>query len=73
MAVRELVAAGNLSKAFTVSVGKLQEKSSKKKHACGIGVMTEITLPGEKKRMEMVSKILNKKPLIGIEEAMQKA
>lgn len=83
---RELVTAANVAKASTASVGKFQEKLTNEKQARGIGVKelmpgmkrkrAPITIPGEKKRnLEIVSKVLNKKPLINVEKAisLQKA
>lgn len=83
---RELVTAANLAKASTASVGKFQESLTNDKQARGIGVRelmpgakrkrAPLTLPGEKKRnLEIVNKVLNKKPLIDVEKAisMQKS
>ncbi|XP_055608465.1 ribosome biogenesis regulatory protein homolog [Uranotaenia lowii] len=83
---KELVTAANIAKASTASVGVFQEKLSNEKVARGIGVRelipgskrkrTPLTLPGEKKRnLDIVSKVLNKKPKIDVEKAisLQKA
>ena len=80
---KELVVAANIAKASTASVGVFQEKLSKDKVARGIGVKELI--PGTKKRkivlptlaeekgknIELISKVLNKKPKIDIEKAIQ--
>ncbi|XP_055619497.1 ribosome biogenesis regulatory protein homolog [Toxorhynchites rutilus septentrionalis] len=83
---KELVTAVSIAKASTASVGVFQEKLSNEKQARGIGVKelmpgskrkrAPITLPGEKKRnLEIVNKVLNKKPKIDVEKAisLQKA
>ncbi|XP_065074094.1 ribosome biogenesis regulatory protein homolog [Ochlerotatus camptorhynchus] len=83
---KELVTAANIAKASTASVGVFQEKLSNEKQARGIGVKElmpgkkrkrdPITIPGEKKRnIEIINKVLNKKPKIDLEKAisLQKA
>lgn len=83
---KELITAANIAKASTASVGVFQEKISNEKQARGIGVKelipgnkrrrTPLSLPGEKRRnLEIVNKVLNKKPKIDVEKAisLQKA
>uniref|UniRef100_A0A2M3Z4L4 Ribosome biogenesis regulatory protein n=1 Tax=Anopheles braziliensis TaxID=58242 RepID=A0A2M3Z4L4_9DIPT len=83
---KQLITASNVVKASTASVGVFQESLPNEKQARGIGVKELIpgekrkkkasTLTGEKRRnIEIVNKVLNKKPKIDIERAisLQKA
>jgi regulator of ribosome biosynthesis len=79
---RDLHVAATIAKASTASVGKFQESLPREKEARGIGVRELI--PGATKRkrpqdnkaekseqLETVQKILNKKPKIDVEKAVQ--
>ncbi|XP_055535041.1 ribosome biogenesis regulatory protein homolog [Wyeomyia smithii] len=83
---KELITAANIAKASTASVGVFQEKLSNEKQARGIGVKelipgskrkrASVSLPRERKRnLDIVNKVLNKKPKIDVEKAvsLQKA
>lgn len=79
---KDLLVAATIAKASTASVGKFQEKLPKEKEARGIGVRELI--PGATKRkrpqdnktekseqLETVTKILNKRPKIDVDKAIQ--
>lgn len=83
---KQLITAANIAKASTASVGVFQEKLNNDKQARGIGVKelipgntkkrTSVSLPRERKRnLDIVNKVLNKKPKIDVEKAisLQKA
>jgi len=78
---KQLLTAVTIAKASTASVGKFQDKLPKEKEARGIGVKELIpgikrkrpTLDTKKEReenLEMVTKILNKRPKIDVEKAI---
>ncbi|KFB51552.1 hypothetical protein ZHAS_00019618 [Anopheles sinensis] len=78
---KQLITASNITKASTASVGVFQDSLPKEKKARGIGVKElmpgekrkkkSVSLAGEKRRnMEIVSKVLNKKPKIDIDRAI---
>lgn len=74
---KDLLTAATIAKASTASVGKFQDKLPKEKEARGIGVKELI--PGAKRKrlvdkseqIEMVQKILNKRPKIDVDKAVQ--
>jgi regulator of ribosome biosynthesis len=78
---KELHVAATIAKASTASVGKFQDKLPREKEARGIGVKELI--PGTKRKrtvdpkmekseqMDVVSKILKKKPKIDVDKAIQ--
>lgn len=78
---KELHIAATIAKASTASVGKFQDKLPKEKEARGIGVRELI--PGSKRKrtadpkaetsdqLEVVQKILNKRPKIDVDKAIQ--
>lgn len=78
---KELHVAATVARASTASVGKFQEKLPKEKEARGLGVKELI--PGAKRKrtmdpkmerseqLEVVTKILNKRPKIDVEKAVQ--
>lgn len=83
---KQLIAASNIAKASTASVGVFQEALPNDKQARGIGIRELVpgekrkkkasTIAGEKRRnMEIVTKVLNKKPKLDIDRAisLQKA
>ncbi|XP_053672938.1 ribosome biogenesis regulatory protein homolog isoform X2 [Anopheles nili] len=83
---KQLITASNIVKASTASVGVFQESLPNEKQARGIGVKELLpgvnrkkktsSMAGEKRRnMEIVTKVLNKKPKIDIDRAisLQKA
>uniref|UniRef100_A0A336M239 Ribosome biogenesis regulatory protein n=1 Tax=Culicoides sonorensis TaxID=179676 RepID=A0A336M239_CULSO len=78
---KQLLTAVTIAKASTASVGKFQDKLPKEKEARGIGVKELI--PGVKRKkpvgdnkkereqnLELVTKILNKRPKIDVEKAI---
>jgi regulator of ribosome biosynthesis len=78
---KDLLVAATVAKASTASVGKFQDKLPKEKTARGIGVKELI--PGAKRKrtvdpkmekseqLETVTKILNKRPKIDVDKAVQ--
>lgn len=78
---KELHVAATVAKASTASVGKFQEKLPKEKEARGLGVKELI--PGAKRKrvadpkmerseqLDIAQKILNKKPKIDVDKAVQ--
>jgi len=78
---KELHVAATIAKASTASVGKFQDKLPREKEARGIGVKELI--PGSKRKrtadpkmekseqLEVVQKILNKRPKIDVDKAVQ--
>lgn len=78
---KELHVAATIAKASTASVGKFQDKLPKEKEARGIGVKELI--PGSKRKrtadpkmekseqLDVVQKILNKRPKIDVDKAVQ--
>uniref|UniRef100_A0A182TTF9 Ribosome biogenesis regulatory protein n=1 Tax=Anopheles melas TaxID=34690 RepID=A0A182TTF9_9DIPT len=83
---KQLITASNIVKASTASVGVFQESLPNEKQARGLGVKELMpgekrkkkvsTVAGEKRRnLEIVNKVLNKKPKIDIDRAisLQKA
>jgi len=78
---KELHVAATIAKASTASVGKFQEKLPKEKEARGIGIKELI--PGSKRKrtvdpkmekseqLDVVKKILNKRPRIDVDKAVQ--
>ena len=78
---KELHLAATIAKASTASVGKFQDKLPKEKEARGIGVKELI--PGSKRKrtvdpkmekseqLDVVTKILNKRPKIDVDKAVQ--